>query len=189
MKRIFMAVLLLSAFQIAHATLIHYSLGGQMSLADTNFNNIHTASIFGDMYISDIQSITGTPGNQDGYWDIVSFAVNAENIGWGGSGYIWTPLYGSLETQIHISSPAGTDYVTGHPDFYNVGFTDPTILPDQMSWPGFGWYFGSQYFAQINSLIMTRVPTSVPEPPSILLLYIGLFSLVFLYRKRKGIHQ
>lgn len=174
------------ASAVCHATILHYSLGGTMRYADTSFNNIHTAGIFGDMYISDVPSVEGPIGIQSDYWDIVSFAINAGEHGWGGAGTIWTPLYGSLETQIHIDSPGGTDWVTGSASFYNVGFTDPDQLPDEMNWPGFGWYFGDQYFAQILSLNMTRVPTSVPEPPAMLLLGIALVGLFSIARRERA---
>lgn len=154
-----------------------------MRYADTNYDNIYSAGIFGDMYVSEIPS-AGTFGTVN--WDIVSYAINAGDRGWGGTGSMLTYSNGSLETRITLQTPMGQDLVTGHADYRVVGWNDPTVLPAELHWPGFGWYYGDQYFAQILSLDMTRVSASVPEPPMILLLVSGLIGL-FAVSKRKNV--
>lgn len=185
-NKIFIIIFIISFSSVCNASIIHYSLGGTMRYADTDWNNIYTVDIFGDIYISDIPLEV----NQSNYWGIVSFAINADDKGWGGSGTIWTPLYGTVETQIHLESPSGTDLVTGSADFNLVGFDDPDALPDYMDWPGFGWYLGEEYFAQILDLTMTAVPTSsnqvaAPEPSTFILMISGLLGLGFARRRVK----
>lgn len=188
MKKFIIATFLLCILQTAHATLIHYSLGGTLRFADTNFNNIYTADIFGDMYVSDIPSINDLDSDNSLYtWDIVSYAINADDKGWGGSGYM-TTYERSLETRIGLDTPTGYVIETGHADRNAIGWNDPYHLPDEVHWPAAGWYFGDQYFAQILSLDMMRAsePSTVTEPPSIALLGIAMVVLAMSRRKVKA---
>lgn len=164
--------------------ILHYSVGGIMRFADTDYGNQYTTEIYGDMYISNI-NLSADP-TRTAFYDIVSFAIVAGEYGWGGSGEIKTYNRGSLlfgEAHIFLDGTGDWDMYTGGDTPNHVkGWENIIDLPEEISWPGFGWYYGEEYYSRIASLNMKYV-SSVPEPSIIWLLGSGLALIGFARRK------
>ena len=178
---LFLTIMLLSMSGNTHATLIHYSVNGQMAFAETNWDNYYTAPLYGDMYISDINldARISSNGRISSLFEINSFAINAGAYGWGGTGTITSS--GNAENRLYLNGTGDWNRW----EFGEEGRIYDGYLPEiiDIGKGGWGWNFGDDFFSRVMTIVVTESPAPVPEPSIIILLGAGLGGLVF-WRRR-----
>ena len=173
---LFLTVMLLAMSVNTHATLIHYSVSGQMAFAETNWDNYYTAPLYGHMFISDINLDTRISWT---LFEIKSFAINAGAYGWEGTGTITSS--GNAENRLYLNGTGDWNRW----EFGEEGGVWNGHLPEiiGIGRGGWGWNFGDDFFSRVMTIVATESPAPVPEPSTIILLGAGLGGLVF-WRRR-----
>ncbi len=173
---------------MANASTLHYFVNGIMGFTDTDWNNYYTADIYGDMYICDI--LDGDGSDYARAFTITSFAINAGDYSWGGSGTIlltradiYYKLYGTGDWNEWLTGDEW-DHNWNYPSASGDLFWESIALPEMIIWPGLGWNFGDNTFSRVQSLHVRCAP--VPGPATIILLATGLIGLVGIRHKKNN---
>lgn len=159
-----------------HAAIIQYEVSGSMNFATTNWSSITTHELTGNIKISDVNVLPDPDGVQ---FDVVSFVFRAAGYEWRGTGII----YGYNDRFLALRGPGDWEVTTGLvPSQFGWDWSLPYQLPVMMSWPGDGWYFGTEIFSRVATLRMQAVQT-VPIPAAAYLLGSGILGLIGFSRR------